>query len=179
MAGHNGANDSKEMLEEEKEDVIHLSGKMIEVPLEQKKEPEIELGKPMTKEQEERGHSAMAAGQLEEDAKVSTIDRLLAAAPETIDDHTLHNLRQSYNAALKRAENCEISEMVGNLLLFGQTADEIVDEMAWALRKDILQSADYDTYVRLLGLFQRRTVPQAIKKILLEECKCGVNGGGQ
>ena len=167
MGSSNGANSSGEMLEEE--DVIRMSGKMIEVP--------IELGKPMTEEQEKRGHSAMAASQLEEDAKVSTIDRLLAAAPTSIDKHTLHNLRQSYNSALKRAENCEISEMASNLMMFGENIDETVDEMAWALRKDILQSADYDTYVRLLGLFQRRTAPRAIKKILLEECKCGVNHG--
>ena len=169
MAGNNGANDVQEMVEEEEEDVIHLSGKMIEVP--------IELGKPMTEEQEKRGHSAMARSQLEEDAKVSTIDRLLAAAPETLSAHyqqSLHNLKQSYNSALKRAESCEIKEMVSNLMMFGQNIDELVDEMAWAMRKDILQTADYDAYVRLLGLFQRRTVPQAIKKILLEECKCGV-----
>lgn len=109
----------------------------------------------------------------EEDAQVSTIDRLLAAAPESIDVHVLHNLRQQFNSAVKRAESCEIKEMVSNLLLFAETADEVVDEMAWALRKDILQSSDYDKYVRLLGLFQRRTVPRTIGKILLEECKCG------
>lgn len=137
---------------------------------------DIEFGKPMTKEQEKRGHQAMAAGLLEEDAKVSTIDRLLAAAPEALSDHyqhTLHSLRQSYNSAIERAGSCEIKEMVGNIVAFSDAHGELVDEMAWALRKDILQSSEYDTYVRLLGLFERRTLPRAIADILFEKCECG------
>lgn len=139
-------------------------------------EKPIEFGKPMTKAQEEMGRRGLAASQLEEDAKVSTIDRLLAAAPEALSDHyqhTLHRLRLNYNSAIKSAESCDMKGMVGSLLLFEDAHGEIIDEMAHSLRRDILQSSEYDSYVRLLGLFERRTLPRAIEKILLEECKCG------
>ncbi len=137
--------------------------------------PSIELGRPMTKAQEERGHQAMASAQLEEDAIVSTIDRLIAAAPETLSDayaHTLHRLKQSFNSAVERAEQCQIKEMVSNLLLFEDAHGEIVDEMWHAVRRDVLQTSEALKYIDLLGLFERRTVPKAIKDILTESCGC-------
>lgn len=138
-----------------------------------KNEPPIQLGKPLTPIQEMVARQAMAGSQLADEASVATIDAVLSHAPECIDEHTLHTYRTNFKGAVDRAGNCEIKEMVSNLLMLAETHDEIIDEMAHYLRRDILPPEGYDKYARTLGLFQRRTVPDVITHILEGECGCG------
>lgn len=109
-----------------------------------------------------------------EERKYITIDQLIESAPKVISKSTLGNLKQSFEGAKHRAENCEMGKMVDNLLFIGQGLDEVVDEMAFAFRKGTIESADYDVYIKKIEEFQWGTVTKTIKDILLDKCKCGV-----
>ena len=104
--------------------------------------------------------------------KYITIEQLMESAPEGISRSTLGNLKQSFEGAKYRAGTCEFGKMVDNLLFVGQGLDDTVDELAHALKKNKIESADYDAYIKKIEDFQYGTVTKTIKDILLENCTC-------
>ena len=101
-----------------------------------------------------------------------TIDNLIAAAPDAVDQSSLRKLKGSLERALYRAETCSLGKMVDNLVFVGQDIDDLVDATADTFHKGKIESDQYDQFIEKIEQFQWGTVPWAIKNTLVEKCGC-------